>query len=90
MNALTFSIFSLNKGSFATSTLVPPFYCNRVATCYCRPAIKIKNCSSQVREEDCSIGTIDCSIDCCCCCQNIFGSGDGNDDNNDDFSYKDE
>ena len=85
MNVLTFSIFLLNKGGFATSTLAPLLYCNRVATCCCRPAIKVRSCSSQVGGEDCGIR----ATGYCCCCQDMFGSGDNDNDDNDDSLYKD-
>jgi len=88
MNALTFSIFPLNKRGFATSTLASLFCCNRVATCCYRPAIKVRSCFSQVRGGACGIGAIGYSIDCCCCCQDMFGSSDSDNDDNDNFSYK--
>ena len=88
MNILTSSILLLNRGDFATFTLVPPLYCNRVATCYCRPAIKVRNCPSQVRGE--GVGVVGCSVGCCCCCQDIYSSGSdsGGNSNNDVFSYE--
>jgi len=85
MNTLTFFIFLLNRGDFATSTLAPLLCCNKVAICYCRLVIKVKSYFSQVRER--SVGAADCSIGCCCCCWDIYGS-DGN--SNDDISLYEE
>ena len=90
MNVLTSSILPLNKGGFATSTLTPPFYCSKVATCCCRPVIRVRSCSSQVGGGGCGAGAVGCSAGCCCCCcccWDMYGSSgnrDGNDD--DDFS----
>ena len=63
---LTSSIFPLNKGGFATSTLAPPLCCSRVATYYCRLVIKVRSCFSQVEGEGCSVGAAGYSAGCWC------------------------
>ena len=67
MNALTSSIFLLNKGDFAISTLASLFCCNKMAICCYRLVIRVRSCSSQVEGAGCSAGVVDCSIGCCCC-----------------------
>ena len=93
MNMLIFSIFLLNKGDFATSTLAPPFCCSKMATCCCRPVIRVRSCFSQVEKVDCGAEVVGCFVGyCCCCCyyQDMYGSGSNSNSNgNDDFSYKD-
>jgi len=85
MNVLTSSIFPLNKGNFATSTLAPLFCCSKVATYYCRLAIRMRSCSFWVEEVGCSTEAANCSADCCY--WNMDGSsGDGD---GDDSLYED-
>ena len=91
INALTSSIFPLNKGDFATSTFAFLFCCKRVATCYCRLAIRKKSYSSWVRGVDCNTRAADCSLGCCCSChcQDIYGgNSDGDSSNNNNSLYK--
>ena len=80
MNMLIFSIFPLNKGDLATFTLAPPFCCNRVATCCCRPAIRVRSCSFWIKEAW-DIEIVDCSIGCCWYCWNMCTGGSNGNDN---------
>jgi len=102
MNALTSSIFLLNKEGFAISTLAPPFCCNKVVIYCYRPVIRVRSYSFQVEGVDCGTRVVDCFIGCYCCyCDwNIYGgggdgngngdNGNGNGDDDNNFLYKDE
>ena len=85
INVLTSSILPLNNESFTTSTLASLFCCNRVATCCCRLAIKVRSCFFLVGGA-CNVEMADCPVGhCyCCCCWNILDSSD----NDSNFLYK--
>jgi len=76
---LTSSILPLNKGGLATFTLAPLFCYNRVATCCCRLAIRVRSYSSLV-DGACGVGVVGCPMGYCYCWNIHDGDDDGDDD----------